>query len=132
MERGARDYLAATDEALLRECDRLPGKFWLRLLYTHPRYFSDELLDLLPQTTHLVPYVDIPLQHISDGVLRAMEIQAAANPRIHLETTGPEIWQDTGGAVDVTLMGYQGNNGPGTPGQMSSEMATPNRGATEK
>ena len=57
---------------LLRRCDGIPGEYWLRLLYTHPRHFTDELMRVFAEARHLVPYIDIPLQHISDSVLRAM------------------------------------------------------------
>lgn len=57
---------------LLRKCDSLEGDFWLRLLYTHPAHFTDELIDFFRNSEHLVPYVDMPLQHISDPVLQRM------------------------------------------------------------
>lgn len=46
---------------------------WIRLLYTYPTSISDELLDLLSQESHLVKYVDLPLQHVSGNVLRKMK-----------------------------------------------------------
>ncbi|MGI6356982.1 MAG: 30S ribosomal protein S12 methylthiotransferase RimO [Lentisphaerae bacterium] len=61
-----------TVEELLRQADALPGDFWLRLLYAHPLHVTDELLELLADGRHLVPYLDIPLQHISDNVLKGM------------------------------------------------------------
>lgn len=57
---------------LLRRCDALPGDFWLRVLYTHPLYVNDELLDILAHGKHVVPYLDMPLQHISTPILKAM------------------------------------------------------------
>jgi ribosomal protein S12 methylthiotransferase len=57
---------------LLRRCDALPGDFWLRVLYTHPLYVDDELLELLAHGKHIVPYLDMPLQHISSPILKAM------------------------------------------------------------
>ena len=57
---------------LLRVLDALPGRFWIRVLYTHPRFWTDELMAVLANATHVVPYVDIPLQHIADPVLKAM------------------------------------------------------------
>jgi ribosomal protein S12 methylthiotransferase len=58
--------------ALLRECDELEGYFWIRVLYMHPKHVTDELLDVMAAAKHVVPYIDIPLQHISDGQLHAM------------------------------------------------------------
>lgn len=57
---------------LLRHLDDFPGNFWTRLMYAHPAHFNDELIDVFRNADHLLPYVDLPLQHISDRVLRAM------------------------------------------------------------
>ena len=59
-------------ESLLRRCDRLDGDFWLRVLYTHPLHLTDGLLEVLGNSRHVVPYLDIPLQHISSNVLLGM------------------------------------------------------------
>ena len=60
-------------EGLLRRCDRLEGDFWLRVLYTHPLHLTDGLLDALANSTHVAPYLDIPLQHISTSILERMK-----------------------------------------------------------
>ncbi|MDD5729479.1 MAG: 30S ribosomal protein S12 methylthiotransferase RimO [Victivallales bacterium] len=57
---------------LLREMDRLSGDFWIRLLYTHPAHFPEKLIDAIAASRHVLPYIDIPLQHISDKLLAAM------------------------------------------------------------
>ena len=57
---------------LLRKLDRVDGVEWIRLLYTYPRQFSDELIEAVATCRHIVPYVDMPLQHISDPVLKRM------------------------------------------------------------
>ncbi len=59
-------------EKLLRCCDKLDGDFWLRVLYTHPLHLTDGLLDVLGNSRHVVPYLDIPLQHISTNILQGM------------------------------------------------------------
>lgn len=58
--------------SLLRSLDRLKDLCWLRLLYTYPRRFTDDLIDTLAAADHVLPYVDLPLQHISDDILRRM------------------------------------------------------------
>lgn len=58
--------------ALLRALARTPKLRWLRLLYTHPAHFSSELIKTYAATPRLVPYVDLPLQHFSDQILRRM------------------------------------------------------------
>ncbi len=57
---------------LLRELNGLPGEFWIRLLYTHPAHWSDELIETIAACDKVAKYVDIPLQHISDKMLAAM------------------------------------------------------------
>lgn len=57
---------------LLRRLEELPGQFWLRLLYTNPRFFPPELVEWLATSRKLLPYIDIPLQHSSTPVLKAM------------------------------------------------------------
>ena len=58
---------------LLRELNEIPGDFWIRLLYTHPAHWSDELIDTIAACDKVAKYVDIPLQHISDRMLTAMK-----------------------------------------------------------
>jgi len=58
---------------LLRELDAIEGDFWVRLLYTHPAHWSDELIETIAQCDKVAKYVDIPLQHISDRMLAAMK-----------------------------------------------------------
>jgi ribosomal protein S12 methylthiotransferase len=57
---------------LLRELDAIPGDFWIRLLYTHPAHWSDELITTIAACPKVARYVDMPLQHISDRMLTAM------------------------------------------------------------
>ncbi len=57
---------------LLRELNGLDGVGWVRLLYVYPTDFTDEMIDAIAECEHVVPYIDIPLQHINDRVLKAM------------------------------------------------------------
>lgn len=57
---------------LLRALNRIRGDFWIRVFYTHPAHWSDELISVFAKCRKVVPYVDIPLQHISDAMLAAM------------------------------------------------------------
>ncbi len=59
--------------SLLRELDLIEGDFWIRLLYTHPAHWSEELIATIASSRHVARYVDIPLQHISDRMLSAMQ-----------------------------------------------------------
>src|SRR6516162_6160936 len=58
--------------ALLREIQKIEGEFWVRLLYTHPAHWSDELIEAIAHCDKVARYIDIPLQHIDDSVLHRM------------------------------------------------------------
>mgnify|MGYP002515622623 CR=1 FL=1 len=57
---------------LLRKIDRLPGKFWVRVLYTYPNEITEEYLDWLNTSPHAVKYADVPLQHTEPAILERM------------------------------------------------------------
>lgn len=57
---------------LLRELCTIEGDFWLRIMYSYPKNFSTELINLIAQETKICKYVDIPLQHVHDDLLRSM------------------------------------------------------------
>ncbi|MCE5278486.1 MAG: 30S ribosomal protein S12 methylthiotransferase RimO [Planctomycetaceae bacterium] len=57
---------------LMWKLDRLRGVRWLRLLYAYPNRFDDAMIDCMAAADHIVPYVDIPLQHVNDAILKAM------------------------------------------------------------
>jgi len=59
--------------ALLRRLVRVQGVRWLRLMYCYPHAIGPELMELMASEPKLVPYVDIPLQHIDDEVLSKMQ-----------------------------------------------------------
>lgn len=58
--------------SLLRELNAIPGDFWIRLLYTHPAHWTDELIQTIAECQKVVRYVDIPLQHIHELMLERM------------------------------------------------------------
>jgi ribosomal protein S12 methylthiotransferase len=58
---------------LLRRLQEIEGDFWIRLLYTHPAHWSDELIRTIADCPKVARYVDMPLQHISDRMLGAMQ-----------------------------------------------------------
>ncbi len=57
---------------LLRRIARTPGLRWIRLHYTFPSAFSDELIDTIADEPTIAKYVDVPLQHIDDAMLKIM------------------------------------------------------------
>jgi len=58
--------------SLLRELNSLQGDFWIRLLYTHPAHWTDELIQTIAACPKVARYVDIPLQHIHENMLERM------------------------------------------------------------
>lgn len=58
--------------ALCRELAKIEGVEWIRLHYLYPDQFDDELIDELASNDKIVKYLDIPIQHINDGILKAM------------------------------------------------------------
>ena len=63
---------------LLRELQAIEGNFWIRLLYTHPAHWSDELIRTIAECPKVARYVDMPLQHISDPMLAAMRRETSS------------------------------------------------------
>lgn len=58
--------------SLLRELNALPGDFWIRILYTHPAHWTDELIRTIAECKKVARYVDMPLQHIHPVMLERM------------------------------------------------------------
>ena len=57
---------------LLRQLDTMDGLRWIRLMYFYPMYIDNELIQTIADSRLIVPYLDIPLQHINDTMLRRM------------------------------------------------------------
>ncbi len=57
---------------LLRKLSEIENIQWIRLLYAYPSHFPDDLIDEIADNPKVCNYIDIPLQHISDNVLRSM------------------------------------------------------------
>jgi ribosomal protein S12 methylthiotransferase len=67
---------------LLREIEKIDGEFWVRLLYTHPAHWSDELIATIAECKHVARYIDLPLQHIDETMLGRMRRETS---RGHIE-----------------------------------------------
>ena len=68
--------------SLLREIQQIRGEFWVRLLYTHPAHWSDELIGTIAECDKVARYIDIPLQHIDESMLGRMRRETS---RAHIE-----------------------------------------------
>ena len=71
-EYGRDIYGAPRLTQLLQELCKVDKIRWIRTLYSYPKYFSDELIDTIAREPKLCKYVDLPLQHAHDAVLRSM------------------------------------------------------------
>jgi ribosomal protein S12 methylthiotransferase len=58
---------------LLQALEAVPGIEWIRLMYLYPIHFTDRLIDVIASSRRIVPYLDMPLQHASDAVLKRMQ-----------------------------------------------------------
>ena len=67
---------------LLDEIAEIGGDFWVRLLYTHPAHWSDELIAAIARNPKVARYVDMPLQHIHPDMLKSMRRETS---REHIE-----------------------------------------------
>jgi len=65
---------------LLRELEQVDGIEWIRLMYLYPMYFDDDLVDVIAGSRKIIPYLDLPLQHINDTMLRRMQRRVARRP----------------------------------------------------
>lgn len=71
-----------TIASLLDALQKVEGDFWIRLLYTHPAHWSDELIAAIARNNKVARYIDIPLQHIHPDMLKAMRRETS---REHIE-----------------------------------------------
>lgn len=58
--------------SLLKELEKIEGLKWIRLHYMYPELITDELLFVIKNSAKIIPYFDIPIQHISDRILKLM------------------------------------------------------------
>lgn len=58
---------------LLKELEQIESLDWIRLLYLYPIHFTDELIATIAGSQKIIPYLDMPLQHINDQVLKRMQ-----------------------------------------------------------
>lgn len=69
IDRGEKDALPALLEKIEKTAPDIP---WIRIMYAFPGFVSDHLIDLMSADNHILPYLDIPLQHASPATLKRM------------------------------------------------------------
>jgi len=57
---------------LLKRLTTISNNLWIRLMYTHPAHVTDELIEIMAKSPNICHYLDLPVQHISDPILQAM------------------------------------------------------------
>ena len=92
---------------LLTELSKIDGLHWIRLLYCYPEEIDDELINLMSQNPKVCHYIDMPIQHCADSILRAMGRKTTRSDIIDkvskLRTAMPDI------AIRTTLIaGFPG------------------------
>ena len=92
---------------LLREIQKIEGESWVRLLYTHPAHWSDELIETIAECDKVARYIDIPLQHIDDAMLGRMRRETS---REHIEHLIHKLRADIPGVTLRTtfIVGFPG------------------------
>ena len=63
---------------LLRRLEEIDGLAWIRLMYLYPMHVTDELIEVVAAGQKVLPYLDLPLQHINDDVLQRMRRRVTA------------------------------------------------------
>lgn len=99
---------------LLRELQKIEGDFWIRLLYTHPAHWSDELIQCIAECDKVARYIDMPLQHIHPRMLELMRRETSSE---HIENLMGRIRAGIPGiAIRTTFI-------VGFPGETEEEFA---------
>ncbi|HEY0368975.1 MAG TPA: 30S ribosomal protein S12 methylthiotransferase RimO, partial [Chthoniobacterales bacterium] len=104
-----------TLSTLLREINEIGGEFWVRLLYTHPAHWSDELIQTIRECEKVARYIDMPLQHIDEAMLGRMRRETG---RQHIEELLVRLRAGIPGvAIRTTFI-------VGFPGETDAEFST--------
>lgn len=92
---------------LLHELQKIEGEFWIRLLYTHPAHWSDELIAAIAACDKVCRYIDMPLQHIHPRMLEVMRRETSSE---HIENLVARIRAGIPGiAIRTTfIVGFPG------------------------
>lgn len=64
---------------LMEKISKIKGADWIKLFYTYPDNFSDELINVIKNNDNICNYFDIPIQHISDNILKRMNRKSSSN-----------------------------------------------------
>jgi len=99
---------------LMESLSKLQGDFWVRILYIHPDHFPLPILDIMERDKRFLPYFDIPFQHASEKLLKAMNRRGNAESYLSLIQTLRRRLEDA--VVRTTFM-------TGFPGETEEDFA---------
>jgi len=66
---GKKENLSFLLKIILKKSKKID---WIRLIYTHPKHFTDSLIELIAENERICKFIDLPIQHINDRILKAM------------------------------------------------------------
>ena len=90
-------------DKLLERLVKIEGLRWLRILYAHPEHLTDKVIKMIAQEEKILKYIDLPLQHISDRILKLMGREVPRDIISKIREIIPEV------AIRTTLMvGFPG------------------------
>jgi ribosomal protein S12 methylthiotransferase len=106
-----------TLKRLLQSLLTTEGDYFLRLLYMHPKGVDDDLIDLIARSDKVIPYMDIPIQHSEDRILRLM---GRGYGKDGLESLFAKVRKRIPGAVlrTTVIVGFPGETGDEFQGLM--------------
>ena len=92
---------------LLETLDAIPGDFWIRLLYLYPDEITDDIIRVMQNSSKILPYIDMPIQHINDRILKRMHRKTG---RAHIEATIQKLRREIPDIVIRTslMVGFPG------------------------
>jgi len=95
-------------ELLIRLSD-IEGLAWIRLMYLHPVHMDDRIIEVISNSTKVVPYLDIPIQHASNKILKRMNRKHDLN---HLKNILGKLRASVDGLVlrTTVMVGFPGEN----------------------
>ena len=102
---------------LLQQLNQVEGLDWIRLMYFYPMYIDDRLIETIAQSDRIIPYIDMPLQHINDTMLKRM------SRRVNRQQTEDFIAKLRAGIPDLTLRTTMITGFPGETDEQFLELA---------
>ena len=92
---------------LLTDLASLPGLSWLRLLYAHPAHITTDVLEAMANSRNICRYLDLPVQHVDDAILTAMNRKVTAERIVNIMAEARRIMPDVALRTSI-IVGFPG------------------------